>query len=110
MERLNLWALVISAVVIIAVAGYHFMKIVPVMVANDGYENHRNIREVSLGMTKRQMLTIMGEPDTIRNGVFFNAAESSEVYQYENSLFTSEDILIIIDSTDAVTSIIGSNK
>ena len=71
--------------------------------AIEARRNEKNSEKVNIGMSKYEMLEIMGEPDNIRQHPIEN---NIHVYYYEPPFGSSEGIYIYVESETAVIKII----
>jgi hypothetical protein len=75
-----------------------------------GWKNFQNSQQIKIGMSSDSIISIMGEPKSISDGnKFLNYPETFQVYSYENSSGSSDDIHIVVDTTNRIINIHSSD-
>jgi hypothetical protein len=80
---------------------------------NDSYKkgkkNYHNSKKIHVGMNKKEVIAIMGLPDTIVSGSLYVFPNNFRIYEYSNRFGSSDDIHIVIDSNGITQNIFSSD-
>lgn len=75
-----------------------------------GKINYQNSQKVEVGIELDSLIAIMGKPDTIAAGnVFLTYPANFNVYSYQNTSGSSDDIHIVIDTSGIVIKLLSSD-